>query len=58
MNRFDLLKLMTAIVYAGACHELKGINDEVGRKIRREQLMREARDVAHRIDSGNFNLSE
>ena len=58
MNRFDLLKLMTAIVYAGTCNELNGINEETARKIRREQLMREARDVAHRIDLGNFNLSK
>lgn len=58
MSRFELLKLMTAIVYAGVCSELNGISNETDRRIRREQLMRESRDVAQRIDSGNFDLSK
>ena len=58
MNRFDLIRLMTAIVYAGVCNELNGISDETDRKVRREQLMRESRDVADRISSGNFDLSK
>lgn len=52
MDQFDLRRLMTAIIYAGLCPELRNIQDETMREIRAKQLRNEAQSTASQLYYG------